>query len=152
MTKSPAPPPEAVLIKAALKRARIRVEDAASQAGISKSRWGQIVAGYQSVGGQRIAVSAPDETLARMCLAVGVTSAELAETGRTGAAQILAELEAQRPAPTTTGDATDPYIDAIAALLAKLPPEAQTEVFRRIGRAEPGRAHSTPSTQHPKAS
>ncbi|MER6976001.1 hypothetical protein [Streptomyces carpinensis] len=143
MTKSPspAPPPEAALIKAALKRKRIRVDDATRQAGISKSRWGQIIAGYQSVGGQRIEVRAPDETLARMCLAVGVTSAELAETGRVEAAEILEELEtAESPAPAVSGYATDPHIDAIAALLATLPPEAQEEVLRRVGRS------ATPST------
>ncbi|MER7835267.1 helix-turn-helix transcriptional regulator [Streptomyces sp. NPDC096040] len=157
MTKSPspAPPPEAALIKAALKRKRIRVEDAARQAGISRSRWGQIIAGYQSVSGQRIEVNAPDDTLARMCLAVGVTSAQLAETGRTEAADLLAELETPTgatAAPTAARYANDPHIDAIAALLTTLPPEAQDEVLRRVGRTEPSRTQQEPGDQHRRAS
>ncbi|MGY3199827.1 helix-turn-helix domain-containing protein [Streptomyces sp. TE5632] len=150
---SPTPPPEAALIKAALKRKRIRVEDAARQAGISKSRWSQIIAGYQSVGGQRIEVRAPDETLARMCLAVGVTSTELAETGRAEAAGILAELETtESPAPAATGHASDARINAIAALLEDLPPDAYEEVLRRVSRTGPSRAPQDPDIQRRHAS
>ncbi|MDX3239744.1 helix-turn-helix transcriptional regulator [Streptomyces sp. ME03-5709C] len=133
-TTRPEPPPEAALIRRALKRSRLTGRSAAARAGLSDARWRQIVSGYQSVGGSHHPVRAPAETLARMAQAVGVTAEELTTAGRPDAAAELAELE--RPAQSSPAAyASDPHIDAIAALLATLPPEAQDEVMRRVGRA-----------------
>lgn len=150
--REPTPPAEAVLIKEALRRARLSGRAAARRAGISDARWRQIIAGYQSVGGQRVPVRAPDETIARMAQAAGVTADELRSTGREDAAEILAEL-AGPPTPASTAGqyAADPHIDAIAALLATLPPEAQDEVLRRVGRAEPAPATEEPEVPHRRA-
>ncbi|MFE6551642.1 helix-turn-helix domain-containing protein [Streptomyces sp. NPDC057746] len=155
MTESPSPsmPPEAALIKAALKRQRIRIDDAAAKAGISRSRWSQIVAGYQSVGGQQIPVRAPDETLARMALAVGVTADQLREAGREEAAAALDELSGPEVETPTPAYANDSHIDAIAALLATLPPEMQDEVYRRVARNAPTSSSDEyhPNTRQRKA-
>ncbi|WP_375231971.1 hypothetical protein [Streptomyces sp. NWU339] len=68
-----------------------------------------------------------------MAHAVGVTPDELRRTGRTEAADMLAALEAPPASPSVSSDFTsDPHIDAIASLLATLPPEAQEEVLRRV--------------------
>ncbi|MEU7092935.1 helix-turn-helix domain-containing protein [Kitasatospora aureofaciens] len=135
MSTRPTPPPEAALLKAALKRSRISQRAAADQAGISEARWRQITSGYQSVSGTPVPIRAPADTLARMAQAVGITATELTEAGRADAAEKLGET-----APRSAVDfSSDPAIDAIAALLATLPPEAQDEVLRRVGRVAPDR-------------
>ncbi|MFD8035565.1 hypothetical protein ACFV3F_43980 [Streptomyces sp. NPDC059717] len=66
--------------------------------------------------------------------AVGVTADQLRDVGREEAAAALDDLsvpEADTPAPAY---ANDSHIDAIAALLATLPPEMQDEVYRRVAR------------------
>src|SRR5699024_2349066 len=87
------PPPEAVLIEQARTdvRPRLSVRAAAKRADISESRWRQIAKGVQAVTADTsVPVVAPADTLARMALAVGVTTAQLREVGRADAA---AELE-----------------------------------------------------------
>ncbi|MBT2453334.1 hypothetical protein [Streptomyces sp. ISL-86] len=111
---------------------------AASQAGLSDARWRQIVSGYQSVSGAHVPVRAPAETLARMAQVVGVSPEQLAEAGREDAAQELGKT--RKPSKASGSYANDPTIDAIATLLATLPPEAQDEVLRRVGRGEPNRS------------
>jgi hypothetical protein len=64
----------------------------APEADLSEGRWRQIESGYQSVGGQKIAVSAPAATLARMAAAVGGTPADLVNVGRADAAAELRKL------------------------------------------------------------
>ncbi|MEU5640000.1 helix-turn-helix domain-containing protein [Streptomyces milbemycinicus] len=136
----PEPPPEAVLIKKALKRNRISGREAARRAGISDARWRQIVSGYQTVSGSHIPVRAPDETLARMAHVAGVTADELGQAGREAAAEALEEL-AGPPAPAGATDAyaSDPHLAAITALLESLSPEARNEVLRRVGHMSPVR-------------
>lgn len=130
-TQTPEPPPEARLIREALRRARLSAREAARRAGISETRWRQIANGYQDVGrGVRVPTTGPAETLARMAQVAGVTADQLREAGRADAADELVELERQATAQPT-GFAGDPQIDAIATLLATLPPEAQDEVLRR---------------------
>jgi hypothetical protein len=105
---------------------------------MSETRWRQIVNGYQDIKGVRVAVQAPDETLVRVAQAVGITSDQLREVGRSDAAELLDELAAPpTPASASGAAAGNAQIDAIAALLATLPPEAQDEVLRKIGRALP---------------
>ncbi|MGO4421468.1 hypothetical protein AB4Z54_22870 [Streptomyces sp. MCAF7] len=131
------PPPEAALIKTALKLTRISGRAAAKQAGISDARWRQIISGYQSVSGTKIAVHAPPDTLARMALVVGVTPQQLAGAGRTDAAEALEELAMATAGQPTGPYANDPNVEAIATLLRNLPAEAQEEVLRRVRSANP---------------
>lgn len=124
MRSRPEPPPEAALIRSALKARRLTARSAAAAAGISDARWRQIISGYQSVSGNHIPVRAPADTLARMAQAAGVTADELAEAGREDAAAELREI-----APASQSSA---QVEAITALLATLPPDAQQEVLRRL--------------------
>ncbi|MBT3164044.1 helix-turn-helix transcriptional regulator [Streptomyces sp. Vc74B-19] len=141
-TQTPEPPPEAALIKEALRRARLSAREAARRAGISETRWRQIANGYQDVGkGMRVPTTGPADTLARMAQVAGVTADQLRQAGRDDAADELVELESQATAQPT-GFASDPQIDAIAALLATLPPEAQDEVLRRVRRDNPAAAQA----------
>lgn len=100
---------------------------------MSDARWRQIASGYQTISGTKVPVHAPAETLARMARTVGVTPAQLAEAGRTDAAEELqSRLEAEPVGGGDVGPAGDAQVEAIAALLATLPPEAQDEVVRRV--------------------
>jgi transcriptional regulator with XRE-family HTH domain len=66
---------------------------AAELAGISDTRWRNIVNGYQAIGqGQSIPIIAPAETLARMARVVGVTGDQLAAAGRADVKDVLTEL------------------------------------------------------------
>jgi hypothetical protein len=93
MTERPPAPPEGELIKQALKKAKLKQWQAAERAGISTTRWRQIVTGYQSVHGVKATIEGPDETVARMADAVHVTPEQLEGAGRAGAAEALRELE-----------------------------------------------------------
>ncbi|MGA5599544.1 helix-turn-helix domain-containing protein [Streptomyces griseoincarnatus] len=147
-TQTPEPPPEARLIKEALRRARLSAREAARRAGISETRWRQIANGYQDVGkGVRVPTTGPADTLARMAQVAGVTADQLRQAGRPDAADELAELESQAAPASTAGFAGDPQIDAIATLLATLPPEAQDEVLRRVRRDTPPAAEETDDTR-----
>lgn len=139
-TQKPAPPPEAVLIRDALKELRMSGREAARRSGVSDSRWRQIIHGYQTVSGNHVPVVAPGETLARMAQATQVTADELRKAGRADAADELDRLSAPPPSERASNPyADDQHINAIAALLATLPPEAQDEVLRRVNR--PGLTH-----------
>ncbi|MFP3119521.1 hypothetical protein [Streptomyces sp. SM8] len=127
MRSRPEPPPEAALIRSALKARRLTARSAAAAAGISDARWRQIISGYQSVSGNHIPVRAPADTLARMAQAAGVTADELAEAGREDAAAELREI-----APAAPASQSSAQVEAITALLATLPPDAQQEVLRRL--------------------
>ena len=86
--------PEGRLIGRATADARVSVRKAAQQAGISESRWRQVVKGAQAISkGVQVPVVAPAATLARMAKAVDVASEELREVGRADAAEALRELE-----------------------------------------------------------
>ncbi|MGW4731753.1 hypothetical protein ACWEQC_21765 [Streptomyces shenzhenensis] len=146
--QTPGPPPEAVLIKQALLRARLSGREAAKRAKLSETRWRQIVNGYQDVGGVRVAVIAPDETLVRMAEAVGLTSDQLRQAGRSTAAELLDELAGPpTPASPPGTPATNAQIEAIAALLATLSPEAQDEVLRRVNRPDLARSQKAEASE-----
>ncbi|WTN22082.1 helix-turn-helix domain-containing protein [Streptomyces canus] len=137
--KTPEPPAEAVLIKEAVRRARLSGREAARRAGLSETRWRQIVNGYQDVGGMRIPVTAPDETLVRMAEVVSLTPEQLRQAGRSAAAELLDELAAPPTAASTPGaPASNDQVEAIAALLATLTPEARDQVLSRFDRAPAG--------------
>ncbi|MFE2424852.1 helix-turn-helix domain-containing protein [Streptomyces hokutonensis] len=154
--QTPQPPPEAVLIKEALRRARLSGREAARRVPISETRWRQIVNGYQDVGGVRIPVTAPDETLVRMAQVVNVTSEQLRKAGRDSAAEILDELS-QPPTPASTpgASASNAQIEAITALLATLTPEAREQVLSRFNRpttSEPDTGTVSDNSPHREAS
>lgn len=103
MDARPEPPPEGVLISAALKDARISVREASRRAGISDGWWRQIVNGYQSLsGGSFGTVRAPAETLARMALVAGVTPERMASEGQRPDA--AGEMERLRDQPHSSGE------------------------------------------------
>lgn len=99
--ETPQAPAEALLIDSAQKSAipRLSMRKAAEMAGMSEGRWRQIVKGYQGTGTGRLAVIAPDETIARMALVVGVTADDLDEAGRPDAAEVLRHLVADSDQP-----------------------------------------------------
>lgn len=91
----PAQLPEADLIERLRTAARpkLSVRAAAKAAGISDSRWRQIIKGYrQETKDVRVPAHAPDDTLARMARAVGATPGDLREVGREDAAVELEVL------------------------------------------------------------
>lgn len=94
MTERPEAPPEGALLKRALVAMRISQREAARRSGISETRWRQLVSGYQVVSREKVPVRSPDDTLARMARAVGVTAEQLEEAGRGGAATALRDAEA----------------------------------------------------------
>lgn len=87
------PPPEGRIIEDARERRRLSQNKAADRAGLSGTRWRQIVTGVASGGkGIQIPVHGRAETLARMAQVVGVTPEQLADAGREDAAEELREL------------------------------------------------------------
>lgn len=104
MTDRPEAPPEGTLLKRALVTMRISQREAARRSGISETRWRQLVSGYQVVSREKVPVRSPDDTLARMARAVGVTAEQLEEAGRGGAAAVLRDTEAEAAA-APAGDA-----------------------------------------------
>ncbi|MFE4329711.1 helix-turn-helix domain-containing protein [Streptomyces sp. NPDC056831] len=126
----PEPPREAPLIEAARKQKRLTVREAAKQARVSEAGWRQIVSGAESLGGGTYReVKAKAETLARIAQVVGITSDQLARVGREDAAAALEEITPE-PEPTPS---YSPPVDAVYAIMAALPPDAQAEVIRRLG-------------------
>lgn len=73
----------------ALKRIGISRRKAAKRAGMSDTRWGQIVLGVERKGGYEIPSPGPAGTVAKMALAIGVTPAQLRSAKRPDAADIL---------------------------------------------------------------
>jgi hypothetical protein len=98
---------EGSLIEGAANASGLSVKKLAANAGISDTRWRHIVRGWQPAAGGGVApVVGPAPTLARMAFAVGISAEELARTGRTDAADLLARIEAQgdgsgMPLPST---------------------------------------------------
>jgi len=83
-------PAEARLIEAARQAKALSARKAAKLAGISEGRWRQIEKGEQLAGsGYSIPVVAPDQTIARMSMVVGVSAEQLREAGRENAADAM---------------------------------------------------------------
>jgi len=93
-TELPAQRPEGKVIQDALAADGRSVRKVAALAGMSDARWRQIVKGsMQIVQGVFNEVIAPPATLARMAFAVGVRPEQLAQAGRTDAADLLSRME-----------------------------------------------------------
>lgn len=87
------PPPEGRIIEDAREKRRLSQNKAAERAGMSGTRWRQIVTGVASGGkGIQIPVHGRAVTVARMAQVVGVTPEQLADVGRGDAAEELREL------------------------------------------------------------
>ncbi|MET9218945.1 helix-turn-helix domain-containing protein [Streptomyces sp. NPDC088197] len=96
MTERPDAPPEGELIKVALAASGLSQREASRRAGMSDTRWRQIVSGYQSVDGTPVPVRGRDETLARMAHVVGVRPEQFEDVGRPDAAEELRDLTARK--------------------------------------------------------
>lgn len=87
-------PPEGEIIEAARRRHRLSQNKAATKAGISGTRWRQVVKGVASGGkGVVLPTRGNAETVAHMAHAVGVSPDQLAEADRDDAADVLRGLE-----------------------------------------------------------
>lgn len=119
----------------------LTVRAAAREAGISESRWRQIVSGYrQETAELRVPVRAPARTLARMARVVGSTPEQLREVGRDDAADELVRLCAEPATPPknaqtqgqeTTVDVAVEFaaMEQVAAVIGDLDPEARRRVL-----------------------
>lgn len=105
--------------KDALRRLGISRRAAAEKAGISDTRWGQIVAGYVLRGGHEIPDAGPPGTVAGMALAIGVTPTQLRQAGRPDAADAL-EAMSTADERVTLRDASDAQIAAELARRAAI--------------------------------
>lgn len=112
----------------------LSVKKLAANAGISDTRWRHIVRGWQPApGGGMAAVVGPAPTVARMAFAVGISADDLAKTGRTDAASLLARIEAQGegsaiPLPPT--GASGPQADEIDMIVASVTMSAREKLLR----------------------
>jgi hypothetical protein len=109
MTDQPAQRPEGQLIHDAQKASGKSIRQAAAEAGISDTRWRQLVKGSMATPGGGVAETvAPAATLARMAQVVGVTTEQLANVGRVDAAEVLAlgQIELTNDPQVIQGTAT----------------------------------------------
>ncbi|MEN3225204.1 helix-turn-helix domain-containing protein [Mycolicibacterium porcinum] len=113
--REPMQPPEAEFLERLRTAAKpsLSVRAAAKEAGISDSRWRQIIKGYrQETKDLRIPVRAPADTLARMATVVQASPEELDAVGRSDAADIMraaadrtmSALDEQEPKPETPAE------------------------------------------------
>lgn len=122
-------PPEGVALERARQRSGLSQNEAGRRAGISGTRWRQIVAGWQSSGGGQIPVTAPARTVAKMAWAVGLTPEELGAVGRADAAEELRELLAEHPE-------LGALRAELAQLMAALPPKRRARLEKLIEEEE----------------
>lgn len=121
--------PEGALIERARKLSGLSGRQAAKESSLSDSRWRQIINGNTTVGGQVVPVVGPDDTIARMARAVGVTPDQLRAAGRPEAADALLTLSGMQAESEweSVGTALDrllsirEQIDAVIAELRAAP-------------------------------
>lgn len=94
---------EGRLIEEAAKADGRSIRALSANAGISDTRWRQVIRGWQLNGaGQAIEARAGGDILARMALVVGVTPDQLREVGRPDAAVFAERLAKANPGDTVT--------------------------------------------------
>lgn len=82
--------PEGKLLQAAAKMRDVSMRELAELVGLSEARVRNVVNGYQAVGqGQRISIVGPEDTVAKLAGALGVTPEQLETVGRSDAAHAL---------------------------------------------------------------
>lgn len=147
---TPTQPEEARIIDAAQKSAvpAMSMREAAKRAGMSDGRWRQIVKGYQGTGTGRIPVVAPDDTLARMALVVGVTDSQLEDAGRPGAADVLRRLLADSEQPDV--ELADVPIDRLLGEIRRRVTGVRHAAQPATPADPPAEAPRTPGTQNQK--
>jgi hypothetical protein len=106
--ETPGQTPEGRLIEKAAKASGRSIRALAANAGMSDTRWRQVVRGYQqNSSGITIEARATPQTLARMAISAGVTPGELEEAGREDAAEqqrrILNQMATDSVAPLPVG-------------------------------------------------
>jgi Helix-turn-helix domain len=101
---TPAPPPEARLIRIARNAAGLSADAAAKSTGgaVSPVYWRDVERGYGYRRSQRVPARASDRVLAHMAHAVRVAPDRLEEAGRPDAAATLREILHSDPAPDPT--------------------------------------------------
>jgi hypothetical protein len=88
--ENPGPTPEGRLIEQAAKASGRSIRQLAANAGMSDTRWRQVVRGWQeNSAGKVIEARASDEMLARMAYVVGLEPGQLTQAGRPDAAKAL---------------------------------------------------------------
>ncbi|HEX3957764.1 MAG TPA: hypothetical protein VHZ03_14195 [Trebonia sp.] len=91
--------------------AAARVSKERGRRGVGVTYWRNVEKGTGGRRSERVTVRASDEALADMALVVGVEPGQLADAGREGAAQLLAEIQRReglnQPAAPATGPGTD---------------------------------------------
>ena len=88
---------EGAYLKAVLAYQGISQRKAAEAAGLSEARLRQIIKGYQSIGGQRIPVVAPPETIAKIFYSLGLGHVDLVDADRLDALDAYHELRNATP-------------------------------------------------------
>lgn len=92
--------PEGQLLYDAMKRKNLSFRSLASRIGLSDARVRNVINGYQAVGqGQRIDVTGPEDTVARLAQALDVTPEQLESVGRADAAYALQRRLPDGPMP-----------------------------------------------------
>ncbi len=103
-TGRPPQRPEGKVIADAAEQIGTSVRQLAAKAGISDTRWRQIVSGTQPTGrGQYLEIIAPAKTLARMAQAVELGPEDLEAAGRSDAADELRRLIERAPSEMSGG-------------------------------------------------
>jgi hypothetical protein len=88
--ETPRQTPEGRLIEEAVKASGRSVRQLAAKAGLSDTRWRQIMRGHQpGHEGKLIPVRAPTATLARMAYVLGITPGALIDVGREDVAVLM---------------------------------------------------------------
>lgn len=136
---TPGQTPEGRLIEKAATYSGQSARALAANAGMSDTRWRQVIRGWQQgPGGTQVEARASAVTLARMALAVGVKAQELAEAGREDAAQQLQRIEAElqsgssgsRSPAAGSADSIADEIDLIYA--SKMSARRRLELIRKV--------------------
>lgn len=96
MTDTPTPTPEGQLIGEHAAQSGRSIRSLATDAGISDTRWRQIVVGWQSTRAGIAEARASAQTLARMAAALGIPAERLEHVGRSDAANALRSLTQKR--------------------------------------------------------
>jgi hypothetical protein len=130
---TPAPPPEAILIRTAREAAGMTAAQAAhaSEGAVSATYWRDVERGYGGRRGQQAAARASARLLAVMARITGVTPRQLAGAEREDAARVLTEILRREDAASAPplhaapdappGAVTSPAEDILDGLLASYP-------------------------------
>lgn len=107
--------PEGQLIQNAAKNKGVSMRELADLIDLSEARVRNIVNGYQAVGqGQRISIVGPEDTVAKMAGALGITPEELEEAGRRDAAHALRRRLPGGPLPEWADEEDEVWRNVVA--------------------------------------